>query len=428
LEYEGQKGKVLAFRATSFTLAILCGALVGISVSGATERKSAARPAPVADEFPAATDIRLGGDEQETRFVVDFTRKIDMRAFTLADPYRVVVDLPQVTFKLPPRLGEKGRGLVKAFRYGLVMQGGSRLVLDLSAPARIEKSFVLDAAGGQPVRLVLDLAAVDRSTFLRSLAVQEPVPPAGRKQEREQVKGGDPRPLIVIDPGHGGIDNGTRAASGEVEKTIVLELGLLLRDQLEQTGRYRVAMTRTDDSFVALGERVKFARSRQAALFMSIHADALARGAGEAQGATVYTVSDTASDAEAARLAEAENKADLIAGIDLTREPDDLAEILIDLAQRETKIFSLHFAKALIGELKPVARLHKNPLRSAGFKVLKSPDVPSVLLELGYVSSKEDLKLLTSGVWRQRVAGAAVQAVEAYFATRIAGGGAGGPH
>ena len=149
----------------------------------------------------------------------------------------------------------------------------------------------------------------------------------------------------MIDPGHGGIDNGTRAASGEVEKTIVLELALMLRDQLEKTGKYRVVMTRTDDTFVALGERVKFARSRQAALFISIHADALARGDGDAQGATVYTVSDTASDAEAARLAEAENKADIIAGIDLTREPDDLAEILIDLAQRETKIFSLHFAK-----------------------------------------------------------------------------------
>jgi N-acetylmuramoyl-L-alanine amidase len=427
LRYEGARGRFLPYRATIIEFAIVCGAIFfATGLSGAADRKGAAKPS--ADEFPAATDIRVGGDEKETRFVIDFTRKVDMRAFTLADPYRVVVDLPQVTFRLPAGLGEKGRGLVKAFRYGLVMQGGSRLVLDLSAPARIDKSFALDAAGSQPARIVLDLVAVDRPTFLRSLAVQDPVPPPGRKQEREPLKSGDPRPLIVIDPGHGGIDNGTRAASGEVEKTIVLDLGLLLRDQLEKTGKYRVAMTRTDDTFVALGERVRIARSRQASLFLSIHADALARGDGDAQGATVYTVSDTASDAEAARLAEAENKADIIAGIDLTREPDDLAEILIDLAQRETKVFSVHFAKALIGQLKPVARLHKNPLRSAGFKVLKSPDVPSVLLELGYVSSKQDLKLLTSGAWRQRVANAAVQAVEAYFATRIAGGGSGGPH
>jgi N-acetylmuramoyl-L-alanine amidase len=419
----------LGVRKTSFTLAVLCGALfVGTGLAGAAERKGAAKPAPAADEFPAATDIRLGGDDKETRFVVDFSRKVDMRAFTLADPYRVVVDLPQVTFKLPAKTGEKGRGLVKAFRYGLVMQGGSRLVLDLSGPARIEKSFVLDAADGQPSRLVLDLVAVDRPTFLRTLAVDDRTPIAAKKPDRDPVKSGDTRPLIVIDPGHGGIDNGTRAASGEVEKTIVLELGLQLRDQLEKTGKYRVLMTRTDDTFVALGERVKIARARQAALFISIHADALARGDGDAQGATVYTVSDTASDAEAARLAEAENKADIIAGIDLTKESDDLAEILIDLAQRETKIFSLHFAKTLIGELKPVARLHKNPMRAAGFKVLKSPDVPSVLLELGYVSSKQDLKLLTSGAWRARVAAAAVQAINTYFVTRIAGGGAGAPH
>ena len=151
----------------------------------------------------------------------------------------------------------------------------------------------------------------------------------------------------MIDPGHGGIDNGTKAASGEMEKTIVLEFALLLRDKLEKTGKYRVAMTRTDDTFVALAERVQIARARQAALFISIHADALPRGEGDAQGATVYTLSETASDAEAARLAEAENRADVIAGLDLSAEPDDVADILIDLAQRETKTFSVQFARGI---------------------------------------------------------------------------------
>ena len=154
----------------------------------------------------------------------------------------------------------------------------------------------------------------------------------------------------MLDPGHGGIDNGTVAASGVMEKAIVLDFALLLRDQLEKSGKYRVVMTRTDDTFVPLVDRVRMARIRQAALFISIHADALRKGEGEAQGATIYTLSETASDAEAARLAENENRADVIAGIDLSHEPDDVADILIDLAQRETKTFSVHFAKALVGE------------------------------------------------------------------------------
>ena len=156
----------------------------------------------------------------------------------------------------------------------------------------------------------------------------------------------------MIDPGHGGIDNGTRAASGEMEKTIVLEFSLMLRDKIEKTGKYRVVMTRTDDTFVALGDRVQLARTRQAALFISIHADALRRGEGDAQGATVYTLSERPSDAAAARLAEAENQADAIAGLDLSAEPKDVAGILIDLARRETKTFSLQFAQAVVGELK----------------------------------------------------------------------------
>ncbi len=380
-----------------------------------------------AERYPVATDSRLGGDENQVRFVLDLSRKIELRAFTLADPYRVVVDIPQVIFKLPARTGESGRGLVKAYRFGLVMQGGSRLVFDLNKPARIEKAFVLEAASGQPARLVLDLVAVDRDTFMRSLALNSAPPAlqAPRKFAPDPSAKGDPRPLIVIDPGHGGIDHGTRAAGGDItEKALVLEFSLLLRDQIEKTGRYRVVMTRTDDTFVALGERVQLARQRQAALFISIHADALRRAEGDAHGATIYTLSDDASDGEAARLAEAENRADVISGIDLSHEPGDVADILIDLAQRETRTFSTHFAKTLVGELKTVARMHKNPMKSAGFKVLKAPDVPSVLVELGYVSNKEDLRQLMSGAWRARTARAVVQAVDAFFSTRMAGAAA----
>jgi N-acetylmuramoyl-L-alanine amidase len=173
---------------------------------------------------------------------------------------------------------------------------------------------------------------------------------------------------------------------------------------------------------VALNDRVRFARSRNAQLFISIHCDALARGDGEAEGATIYTLADHASDAEAARLADAENRADVISGVDLSVEPDDIADILIDLAQRETKTFSLQFAHGLVRDLKGAARLHKNPLKSAGFRVLRAPDVPSVLIELGYVSNKQDLKQIMSETWRARAGDAIVQSVNAYFSTRVAGG------
>ncbi len=376
--------------------------------------------------LPVATDVRVAGDDTQTRLVMDVTATIGLRAFTLADPYRVVVDIPQTVFQLPAKAGERGRGLIKAYRYGLVMAGGSRIVIDVSKPVRIEKATVLEAHGGEPARLVLDLSATDREAFMRHLALDRSairssvaIPAITRPQDK---RSGDQRPLIVIDPGHGGPDTGTKAGGGEImEKNVVLDFSLTLRDQLEKSGRYRVVMTRTDDTFIPLAERVKFARHRQAALFISVHADALPKSEGDVQGATVYTLSDTASDAEAAKLAEDENRSDVIAGIDLAKEPDDVADILLDLAHRETKTFSHAFARLLVGEMKNSVRLHKKPLKSAGFVVLKAPDVPSVLIELGYMTNRQDLKLLTSEAWRAKAAGTMVQAVEQFFRTRVAG-------
>jgi N-acetylmuramoyl-L-alanine amidase len=401
-------------------MAVLLGYAQSAGRNGETLPAQSGRPAGA---FPVATDVRLGGDEAQTRFVVDLSQKIDVRAFALANPYRVVIDMPQVTFQFRPKTGESGRGLIKAFRFGLVMPGGSRMVLDLAGPARVDKAFVLDPANDQPARLVLDLAAMDREGFMRMVALETRVPESRRLEPPAESKStNDPRPLLVIDPGHGGIDNGTRAASGEVEKTIVLDFCLLLRDKIERLGKYRVAMTRTDDSFVPLADRVGFARARQASLFISVHADALARGEGDAQGATVYTLSERASDVRAARLAATENQADIIAGLDLSSEPKDIAGILIDLARRETKTFSVQFAQTLVGTMRSAARLHQHPLKSAAFVVLKSPDIPSVLVELGFVTNKTDIKSLTSQEWRERTADSMVEAVDTYFSTRLAGG------
>ncbi len=414
---------------------LLCGAalLCAAPSPAAAAEGQAAVPAAVSN-FPVASDARLAGDAKQTRFVLDLDKPIQHRAFLLADPYRVVIDIPQVSFQLPAGVGTAGRGLVKAFRYGLVMPGGSRIVFDLTGPAKIANSYVLEAANGQPPRLVLELSEVDRAAFMQSLATESrpdlraavadakaAIDPAAPAKPAEPP---DNRPVVVIDPGHGGPDNGTQAGGSEfMEKNLVLAFGLALRDRLEKSGKYRVVMTRSDDTFVPLDERVRIARGHSAALLVSIHADALPRGEGDAQGATIYTLSDKASDAQAERLAEAENRSDAIAGVTMSEEPV-VADILIDLAQRETRTFSNRFARLLMAEMKTTVRMHKHPLKSAGFRVLKAPDVPSVLVELGYVSNKGDREHLISESWRNRTVGAMSQAIDAFLAKRLVSAGA----
>lgn len=401
-----------------------CALLLAASLLPAPLRAETAPAAKAGGGLPAqALDARLAGDDQRTRMIIDLSRPVEFRAFTLASPYRVILDLPDVVFALPQAAATGRRGLVAAYRYGAFAPGKGRMVLDLAEPVTIDKAFVLEASEGQPARLVLDLVKTDAASFASSVATAaeargapEPVPHA-----HGSVPDTDPRPMIVVDPGHGGIDSGTTGASAYSEKNIVLDVALALKARLETGGRYRVVLTRSADVFVPLGERVRIARANRAALFISIHADALARDDGQARGASVYTLSDTASDSEAARLAESENRADLIAGIDLSEESDEVAGILFDLAQRETKNFSATFARTLVGAMKAAGKVHKSALKSAGFKVLKAHDVPSVLVEIGYMSSREDLKLMTSEAWRDKLAQAMGEAVDGFFSTRTAG-------
>jgi len=418
---------------------LLCGAALlysGLTLVSAAEEQAPAQTSAQVADFPIASEARLAGDATQTRFILDLDKAVPFRAFALADPYRLVVDLPQLSFRLPAGTGVTGRGLVKAFRYGLVMPGGSRIVFDLTGPAKVTNSTMLDAANGQPPRLVLELEQTDAASFMKALAaeVQPQLKPAisesaaaiaaPQVQPAAPAKPApaDPRPVVVIDPGHGGVDNGTRSGE-EAEKNLVLAFGLALRDRLEQSGKYHVVMTRTDDTFIPLDDRVKIGRAQKAALFVSIHADYLPRGEGDAQGATIYTVSDKATDAEAERLAESENRADAIGGVNLTQEPTEVADILIDLAQRETRTFSNRFARLLMGEMKNTTRMHKHPLKSAGFRVLKAPDVPSVLVELGYVSNKSDLDHLVSDSWRSKTVGSMAQAIDTFLAKRLATAG-----
>ncbi|MDJ0514034.1 MAG: N-acetylmuramoyl-L-alanine amidase [Methyloceanibacter sp.] len=370
-----------------------------------------------------AQDARLAGDRERTRFIADLSKKVDVNVFALGNPYRVIVDAADVSFQMPDGIGNKQRGLVTAFRYGLFAPGKSRIVLDIGGPFLIDRSFVLGARDDQPARLVIDLVPTDEKTFLAKLREQ-------RNETAESDMGSVPnatppsnteKPIVVLDPGHGGVDPGAKSANGVLEKEVVLAFAKRLRKKLEATGRYHVHMTRDDDTFLPLKERVKYAREKNAGLFISLHADYFPTEIDDARGATVFTLSEEASDEEAQALAAKENFSDAIAGVELPDDSDEVVtNILIDLAQRETNNRSVVMARSIVGELAAKGRLHTRQLRSAGFRVLKAPDVPSVLLELGFLSNEEDEKQLTSDVWRDRMASAISDAVDNYFKKRLA--------
>ncbi len=372
-----------------------------------------------AEDMPVARDARVAGDEIRTRFVMDLSSPIEFALSTLADPYRVIVDLPETQFQIPPDAGQAGRGLVSAWRFGLFAPGKSRIVLDADGPVSVDKAFVLPPVEDQPARLVLDLVKTTREAFLAS-AVRPSVARAAKpKEDRATATRRSNRPVIVLDPGHGGIDNGAVGVSGALEKAVVLDFASLLRKKLLEKGRYEIHLTRETDTFIPLGERVEVARGLKADLFISIHADSVRLGRDDVRGASVYTLSERASDAVAAALAERENRSDVIAGIDLKDEPNDVTDILVDLARRETKNFSIFFARTLVDEFKSAGKVIKNPQRSAGFRVLRAHDMPSVLVELGYLSNKLDEQLLTSEEWRERMATAIAQAVDRFFEPRF---------
>lgn len=378
-------------------------------------------------EMPVtAMSSRLAGDEKRTRFVVDVDRNVDFGVFALADPYRIVIDLPETAFQFASGEGAKGRGLVSAYRYGLIGPGKSRIVLDAKGPVKVDKAFVVDAVDDQPVRLVVDLLSTSREDFMAALALQEPRNAAALKTPavsgHEAVRPGAGHEgrdiVVVIDPGHGGIDPGAKSRKGTLEKDVVLEFSRRLRTALEKSGRFTVKLTRDDDVFIPLGNRVNFAREEKASLLISVHADSVR--VGNVSGATVYTLSERASDSVAAALAEQENRSDVIAGVDLTGESDAVADILIDLVQRETKNYAVFFARTLVGELKRNTSVVKNPHRSAGFRVLKAHDVPSVLLELGYLTNPNDEKHLVDAEWQETIADTVSKAVSEYFGERHA--------
>lgn len=369
--------------------------------------------AAAASDKPQVTAVRLD-QGSAARVVVDLSAPAEFRVYPLGDPPRMVIDVTGAELALPGQV-EAANSLIAGVRVGQPQPGMSRITLDLTAPAPLERAELVPGED-DVYTLIVDLDAagetvegVARATLplvLLPLPPRKPAAASGIVGERD-------KPLIVLDAGHGGIDPGAIGASGVEEKSVTLAMAKLLRELLLAEGRYRVQLTRQDDRFIPLRERFELAQRAGASLFVSLHADSHKNPL--LRGASVYTLSEKASDAETAALAAKENKSDLIGGVEYPADNEMVGNILLDLTRFETLTYSGQFAKELVRELARDTLLLRNTHRSAGFAVLKAPDIPSVLVELGYLSNPEDESLLQSKKHKTKLARAIVRAIKLYF-------------
>ena len=369
------------------------------------------------------TGVRVGQHDGMTRLILDLTEPTTFKIFALSGPPRVVIDLPAVHWALEERSLAVGHSGVVRLRYGQFRPDTSRIVVDLDQPLAVRQArmFAADAEGTAPHRLVLEFVPVSLSAYEAAARPPKPVlrakpaAPAGPVPLPRLKPAPKPvRHLIAIDAGHGGRDPGAIATTGLREKTLALAFARELRTVLVESGRYQVVMTRDGDRKIRLKRRVVIARNAGADLFLSIHLDRLENR--DVRGASVYTLSDEASDVETAELAARENKADIVADVDLTDGYDeDVAKVLISLVQQNTMNCSAALAATLLPELERVAPLIRRPHRFGDFRVLKAPDIPSVLVELGFLSNDQDAERLTSKTHRRALAGAILNALDTYF-------------
>lgn len=403
------------------SLAVMLGTTWGHAAE--SERLAAERPKPL-----IAYAARIAGDDARTRVVIDFDRKPEFKLHYTAKPDRLVIDLDETAFGFAEK-DLHAIGLFEDIRYGRMGEGASRIVLTARRPVRAVIAEAQANDPGKGYRLVLDCEVVPEKTFTELVRTQiwsgtETI--AGGKTDRI---GNDSTPakaddfLIAIDAGHGGIDTGALSASGKVvEKDVTLAFAKALADRINEQKGLKAFLIRDNDTFISLSERVVIARQRGAKLFISLHADTLRQK--DIRGATVYTISDKASDALAASIAERENLSDGIAGVEAKDEPAEVTDILIDLTRRETQAFSIQLAENVLKSFEGQIEVINNPLRHAGFRVLQAPDVPSILLELGFLSNAKDEKLLTDPVWQQKTSTLIAKAVVTYLASSgVARGG-----
>ena len=362
---------------------------------------------------------RVAGDDHRARLIVSFDRQPDVEIHYVAAPPRILIDMPATAFALP-KDALAPRGLFASIRYGAMGPGRARIVLQTKVPASVDLKQVVKNEDGTGARLVVDVAAISNDAYSQLLKTESWTGDQDTSADTKvapKPKGGEHKFTVVVDPGHGGIDSGAIGIDGTLEKNVTLPFGRMLADDLRAEG-VNVVMTRNDDEFISLGDRVKIGRENHADLFISIHANTVSvKGV---RGATVYTLSDKASDRLSARIAESENQSDAVAGLSDTHDDDGVADILMDLTRRETQVFSDGLAKKIVSSFDGNVRLINNPHRYAGFRVLEAPDVPSVLVELGYLSNPDDEKLLNDPKWRGEVAGLLTKSILRYRATVLA--------
>ncbi len=387
------------------------------------------------------TGLRMADRESSTRFVLDVPGLKEYKVFVVDKPDRLVIDIKQGSWRAPKqKLSQAHSVLVKNIRYATHDGTKLRIVLDLTAPLKSYKAFAVPPNEDSRIpRLVVDFSAntevrapaevVMRSENTREVprslqpvakneatpVVTPPRTSSKKKKERAAPVKRAQKPVIVIDPGHGGVDPGAMGRGKAREKAITFTYAVALKNELEKTGRYKVVLTRRGDYYVNLRKRVAVAQEAQGDIFLSLHADSHPNPT--TRGLSVYTLSENASDKEAESLAHRANREDVIDGVDLKGEPEDVKSVLIEMTQRDTKNLSARFAEILVKKVGKEARLLRNTHRFAGFVVLKGVDIPSVLVELGYLSNRHEERLLQTEAYKVKLVRAMKEALDVYFDT-----------
>ena len=373
------------------------------------------------EDYPDVLDARVSATPDRARLIIDLSGPTEFAIASLDKPDRIAIDVKAFQLKILAPADVAGKGIVASYAVEMAERGRARTMLTLAAPAQVQQAYILDAVADQPARLVVDIIPATAEEFATrvatdlaaSLANQGTIPATAPTNPGTHAAETDTRPLVVIDPGHGGIDNGASAPDGLHEKVITLTFAQQLQKVLIETGRFDVALTREDDTYLTLNERVSLARQNKADLFLSLHADSFQEP--EIRGASVYTRDENATDVLDKVLADGENRYDIVAGLALPKSEPAVMDILVDLMRRETRKSSYLAAAALIHQLEPSVALRRFPVRQADFFVLQAPDVPSVLIELGFLSNADDIANLQKSDWRDRVVNALARGVADYF-------------
>lgn len=373
--------------------------------------------------LPSLIEARVSSTEQRARLVLDLSAKTVFALTSFNDPLRIAIDVKATDIKFTNTISPTGEGLISSIDFETTNDNRIRTWLVLSDFAQVQQAYILDPFDNQPARLVVDIIPASKERFLANVA-QDIAFSKNRAKEIANLADNSnapgtlnsqltSRPLIIIDPGHGGIDSGAQGASGHKEKDIVLNFALLLQKLLIEAGSFDVALTRNNDSFISLSDRLALARTNKADLFISIHADSF--GQADVGGTSIYTIDEEATDVLDKILAENENRVDIIAGLTPPNIDDQAVSILVDLMRRQMRKQAFRVASIIVDQLKPSVRLRRFPIRKADFFVLQSPDIPSILIELGFLSNMKDVENLTTGEWNDRVANSIARGVAVYF-------------